>query len=799
MVNKKLLKKVYNHFLFQFYIKGAKMKMRLSFAVCALALCGGGALNADELALSASSSPAKGLSNQALSVNAAQSHNEILGVKSQSVNSQSQNATQGILLTNANLQSHSSQRLLLADISQETQQNADSTTSQSNADSQSADTQKPKNRRLTSNDDIATFQLDAVNINSVGDEISESGIDEGILNKGVASGPLDNKRVMDVPYQVNTITRELLDNQNIQSFDEAVKYFPSAQLQYRGGGEQGRPQTRGFQGSVVANSFWDGFYTVSTTAIPMAMFESLQVQNGLSGSLYGGQEPSGTFSYQRKRPMKDYNAVWFDFISRGNLGVGWDTSDRFEYVGYRAVLFTTNGEREPANAETQRQLASFALDFYPSETLIFETNFSHYRHIMTGYYGSKSITTKNGVAQNDIPGIGDFTTDADEKFMETTTVSGKFKLTPSPAWYFEGGYQWQRAIRERGSTPDFTLPSAFVKAQTEAQTGVVKHNLTLSANGYQWRMGYGSVSQDMKNLGLLYDIGITEYFDMILSGANSWFYLPDEDYKKSGISWAGSAIIKFTPNFNIYFTYADSLKEGTIHTYDTESGYDTAHPLFGQTIVFKPYRSKSYEVGMKTRVSELDFSLAAFQITRPTYYEAEDSGGNPVFDKQGEQRNRGIELTMGGKIVEPLSVYGGVTLLDAKMHKSANSAVEGKTTVGEPKVQANVLFDFAVPNINKLAFTTNFHYTGERWVDEMNTKKVDDYFTMDLGVRYATRKWIGKETTVRLNVNNVFNEKYIAGMFPGMLDGNLAQKGRTGTSLFRGYDRTIILSGQVKF
>ena len=38
----------------------------------------------------------------------------------------------------------------------------------------------------------------------------------------------------------------MLDNQGVQAFDEAVKYFPSAQLQYRGGGEMGRPQTRGF-------------------------------------------------------------------------------------------------------------------------------------------------------------------------------------------------------------------------------------------------------------------------------------------------------------------------------------------------------------------------------------------------------------------------------------------------------------------------------------------------------------------------------------------------------------------------
>ena len=139
---------------------------------------------------------------------------------------------------------------------------------------------------------VQTTKLEGIEVNSVGDNISESGIDEGILSKRVASGPLADKKVIDMPYQVNTISKEVLDNQGVQAFDEAVKYFPSAQLQYRSGGEMGRPQTRGFQGSVVGNVLWDGFYAVSTTAIPMVMFESLQIQNGLAGSLYGGQDPT---------------------------------------------------------------------------------------------------------------------------------------------------------------------------------------------------------------------------------------------------------------------------------------------------------------------------------------------------------------------------------------------------------------------------------------------------------------------------------------------------------------------------
>ena len=164
--------------------------------------------------------------------------------------------------------------------------------------------------------------LGTVEVNSVGDNISESGIDEGFLSKNVQQGLLAGKRALDLPYQINTISKEIMNHQGVTGYEEAVKYFPSAQIQMRGGATVGRPQTRGFEGSVVGNSFWDGFYTISTTAIPMAMFESFQVQNGVAGSLYGAQNPVGIFSYTRKRPVKDQYIIWGDYMSRSNLGLG---------------------------------------------------------------------------------------------------------------------------------------------------------------------------------------------------------------------------------------------------------------------------------------------------------------------------------------------------------------------------------------------------------------------------------------------------------------------------------------------
>jgi tonB-dependent receptor domain protein len=63
-----------------------------------------------------------------------------------------------------------------------------------------------------------TVKLRGVEVNSIGDNISESGISEGILNKGVASGPLAGKKVLDMPYQVNTMSIEAMNHQGVAGF-----------------------------------------------------------------------------------------------------------------------------------------------------------------------------------------------------------------------------------------------------------------------------------------------------------------------------------------------------------------------------------------------------------------------------------------------------------------------------------------------------------------------------------------------------------------------------------------------------
>ncbi|WP_249291247.1 hypothetical protein [Campylobacter curvus] len=46
---------------------------------------------------------------------------------------------------------------------------------------------------------------------------------------------------------------------------------------------------------------------------------------------------------------------------------------------------------------------------------------------------------------------------------------------------------------------------------------------------------------------------------------------------------------------------------------------------------------------------------------------------------QGEQRNRGLELTTGGKLIQNLSLFGGITMMNNKLKHAQLAVAEGKT------------------------------------------------------------------------------------------------------------------------
>lgn len=75
------------------------------------------------------------------------------------------------------------------------------------------------------------------------------------------------------------------------------------------------------------------------------------------------------------------------------------------------------------------------------------------------------------------------------------------------------------------------------------------------------------------------------------------------------------------------------------------------------------------------------------------------------------------------------------------------------------------------------------NHTGSQYADAANTKKLDSYTTLDLGVRYRMNLNADRnEMVVRAGVDNVTNEKYWSGVED------------LGTYIFQGEPRTLKVS-----
>src|ERR1700733_9399216 len=130
-------------------------------------------------------------------------------------------------------------------------------------------------------------------------------------------GPLGSTPILDLPYSVDVISRQLIDDTQSRNFKEVAKYLPLVSFQEQQGPEVLRPETRGMQGSNMQNDMKDGMGIAVTTPSAMEEYEQIEVINGLGGPLYGPANPSGMFNFVTKRPTE---------LPMGQIELGYESS-----------------------------------------------------------------------------------------------------------------------------------------------------------------------------------------------------------------------------------------------------------------------------------------------------------------------------------------------------------------------------------------------------------------------------------------------------------------------------------------
>lgn len=250
-------------------------------------------------------------------------------------------------------------------------------------------------------------------------------------------------------------------------------------------------------------------------------------------------------------------------------------------------------------------------------------------------------------------------------------------------------------------------------------------------------------------------------------------------YKSSAWSPSFALVVKPLANVSLYANYIQALEVGSV----VGDGYTNAGEIF------PPYKSKQYEAGVKVDWGTVTTTLAAFQIAQPDAMAIDSTtGGLPTLTLDGEQRNRGIELTAYGELFDGVRLLSGVTLIEATQVKN-DSGRNGWRAANTPKFRAVIGGEWDAPFIEGLTLTGRFTHTGN--VVALNRRpdlKLPAWTQVDLGARYSfAGPWNDKVITLRFDVDNVSDARYWKSPHPSA--GNL----------MRSDPRTFRLSATVDF
>jgi iron complex outermembrane receptor protein len=665
-------------------------------------------------------------------------------------------------------------------------------------------------------------------------------------------GPLGSLKLLDAPYTIGILSEDLIKNSQATNFKDVSKYLPLVAYQEQQGADILRPQTRGMQGGNFQNSRMDGMTFFITVANAMEQFQQIEVINGVSASLYGPANPSGMFNFVSKRPT-DYDlrevtvSYASDSIGTAHVDLGGKI-DSNGVVSYRFNGLFGEGDAWVDHSHAKRVLGSLAVDVRPLEDTVIETNYSYYHLTDTGYpgwfsYGEKIILPSAPDPKN--VGYGQNYAGVD---LLTRMGSVRVKHDFNSDWHLVVGALNQDASRDintpvnnltnnngnytsslaNGFAPRFIMTSDAAYLDGNFTTWGVAHDLTIGTAGYKSQsysvitpataasvlLGTANINSPvifpfpaagLPNTGLNFDssttyqqgvnigdtIRFTDQWATRLAVSQDWFHVDNynakavalPEYADHGLSPTASLMYKPVGNMTVYATFASSLQAGDL----APSGTGLANA--GQSL--PPYRSKEYEVGYKASLAKIDFTAALFRIQRPF---ANVNLADSAFEISGLQVNRGLELSAVGEVIQGLTVYGGVTFLDAKLENTPLATTNDKIYVGAPKVKGNTLFEYHFPAIPGLVTSFDWQFSGPRAANDTNSFFVAGYNLFDIGARY-TSSILTKSVTWRLAVDNLADKHYWSTVAPSNLTG-----ANTGNLLAHfGSPRTVLASVSMDF
>lgn len=660
----------------------------------------------------------------------------------------------------------------------------------------------------------------------------------GQVARGARLGLLGNKDVMDTPFNVSSYTSELLANRQAVTLADALNVEPSVRFTGQIGGVTDSFYIRGFpigEGNLGEIAF-DGVYGVAPNYHVFTDYiERVEVLKGPAALLYGMSPNSGVGGVINMVPKRslpeDLTRVSADYVGDSQFGGRVDLSRRFGDEGEWGVRVNgmhRQGDTPLDNMYSRTDIGALSLD-YQGERLRASLD------LLTQHEKIDAPTRPFLVAAGlDVPRAADGRRNATQPWGwwksdgQSALLRVEYDISDRLTVFADAGGSDTNVSRLSDQTPTIVneagdtlvTPNNFkfevnrstynAGLRARLDTGPVSHAVSFMGSLYSDRNRQASVlgtpltsniyrpvtrpeqripapanvpkvsSSDLSGLALADTMSILDERAQLTLGVrhqriesrnfNGTTGVRTVSYDESATTPLAGLVVKPWSNVSFYANYIEGLSKGDVAPSTASNAGE----------VFKPYKAKQKEVGVKVEFDSALLTLSAFEITKPS-----GQLTNGVYGADSEQRNRGLELNLSGEPLRGLRLLGGVTFLDAELTRTNSRATLGNQPVGVPKVSVNLGAEWDTPWVAGLTLTGSMIHTGSEYINQANTQSVPSWTTFDLGARYAV-KVQGKDVMLRANLVNVFNKAYWSGV---------ASYG----TISQGVPRTLMLSASMDF
>lgn len=666
-----------------------------------------------------------------------------------------------------------------------------------------------------------TMTLDDINIDSQTSSLAGLATTEGSGSYTTGSMTTATKLPLSIrqtPQSVSVITRQRIDDQGMNDLNDVVKYAPGVTLRKFGSDRQ-QFLARGF---TIDNLMYDGLPTIvsnftldTISGADLAMYDRVEVVRGATGLMTGAGSPSATLNLVRKRPTATPQvSVTTSAGSWDRYRTEVDASNKLNESGTlrgRVVTAYEKGNSFVDERDKERQTFYGVLEADLNDSTTWTLGASKQRDDATSDWGSlpagrngenlhlpRSTFLSNDWAYWDRDNISVFTdlthrfdsgwsaklaaariwaeSDMFSSYMTTLgatgfgQASGQYDTTDvqtnldgslsGPFQLFGREHDLMFGVSRReekfdqtggyyGSTPiniyDFN-PHSIPKPDISTRTGYESKN-TATEDGVYAAARFNPIDP----------------LHIIVGSRISWY-----DYKNRS---ANTGDYKVTQEVTPYAGVVYDLNE----TYSAYASYtEIFKPQNQQDLgggILDPMTGESYEIGLKGEYLDggLNASLALFDMTQenrayaiPDQPATCQQQNRTCYEAAGEVRSRGIDAEVTGALTPDWQFSAAYTLVLSQYVKDRTFEKGNLFAPNQPKHLFKAATTYHLPgDLNKMRVGADVLAQSETYNRVGNGHSVQDAYAV-VGLMAGYR--FDEHWDARVNLNNVFDEKYWQGI-----------------------------------